>query len=87
MCALFNVPMQMLPDVVDCAGDLGRVTHLFGRELPILSAVGDQQSAAVGQACLTPGAIKSTYGTGCFGSDTGDKIVRSSDQLLSVLAA
>ena len=58
MCALFNVPMQMLPDVVDCAGDLGRVTHLFDRELPILSAVGDQQSAAVGQACLTPGSDK-----------------------------
>ena len=37
MCALFNVLMQMLPDVVDCAGDLGRVTHLFGRALPILS--------------------------------------------------
>ena len=87
MCALFNVPMQMLPDVVDCAGDLGRVTHLFGRELPILSAVGDQQSAAVGQACLTPGAIKSTYGTGCFVIlNTGDKIVRSSNRLLSTVA-
>ncbi|MEC7207664.1 MAG: glycerol kinase GlpK [Pseudomonadota bacterium] len=87
MCAVFNVPMQMLPDVVDCAGDLGRVTHLFGRELPILSAVGDQQSAAVGQACLTPGAIKSTYGTGCFVIlNTGDKIVRSSNRLLSTVA-
>lgn len=87
MCALFNVPMQMLPQVVDCAGDLGRVTHLFGRELPILSAVGDQQSAAVGQACLTPGSIKSTYGTGCFVIlNTGETIVRSSNRLLSTVA-
>lgn len=87
MCALFNVPIQMLPDVVDCAGDMGRVTHLFDREIPILSAVGDQQSAAVGQACLTPGAIKSTYGTGCFVIlNTGDKIVRSSNRLLSTVA-
>lgn len=87
MCALFNVPMQMLPDVVNCAGDMGRVTHLFDREIPILSAVGDQQSAAVGQACLTPGAIKSTYGTGCFVIlNTGDKIVRSSNRLLSTVA-
>lgn len=87
MCALFNVPMQMLPRVVDCAGDLGRVTDLFDRELPILSAVGDQQSAAVGQACLTPGSIKSTYGTGCFVIlNTGEKIVRSSNRLLSTVA-
>lgn len=87
MCELFTVPMQMLPKVVDCAGDLGRVTHLFGKEMPILSAVGDQQSAAVGQACLTPGSIKSTYGTGCFVIlNTGDKIVRSSNRLLSTVA-
>ena len=37
MCALFNVPTQMLPDVVDCAGDLGRVTHLFGRSCRFIS--------------------------------------------------
>lgn len=27
---------------------------------------GDQQAAAIGQACLNPGSVKSTYGTGCF---------------------
>jgi glycerol kinase len=39
---------------------------LFGKTLPILSAAGDQQSALVGQGCLSPGMAKITYGTGAF---------------------
>lgn len=87
LCQLFQVPEAILPQITDCAGQLGISDGVLGRRLPILSAIGDQQAAAVGQACLTPGAIKSTYGTGCFVIlHTGDKIIRSSNRLLSTVA-
>jgi glycerol kinase len=65
---LFGVPRALLPDVRDSSSaDFGasEPSH-FGRAIPIRSLVGDQQAAAVGQACFQPGMIKSTYGTGCF---------------------
>lgn len=87
LCALFNVPQSLLPAIVDSAGQLGISTDVLGRTLPILSAIGDQQAAAVGQACIVPGAIKSTYGTGCFVIlHTGEEIIRSSNRLLSTVA-
>ena len=87
LCALFKVPMAMLPEIVDCAGQLGLSDGVLGQNLPILSAIGDQQAAAVGQACIVPGAIKSTYGTGCFVIlHTGDEIIQSSNRLLSTVA-
>jgi glycerol kinase len=55
--------------------------------LPILGMAGDQQAATVGQACLQPGMIKSTYGTGCFALlNTGATIVRSKNRLLTTIA-
>ena len=86
LCALFNVPMAILPEIVDCAGNLGSAKAGITKQLPILSAIGDQQSAAVGQACLFPGAVKATYGTGCFVIlNTGDQIVKSSNRLLTTI--
>ena len=88
MCALLNVPMGMLPEVRDCAADYG-VTRadLFGREIPILGVAGDQQAATVGQACFSPGMMKSTYGTGCFALlNTGDAPVVSTNRLLTTVA-
>ena len=51
LCRLFRVPMAMLPEVRDTAGDFG-VTRpdLFGGEIPILGAAGDQQAAQIGRA-------------------------------------
>lgn len=67
MCNLFRVPMSMLPEVKPNAADFGHCDEgLFGKTLPILSAAGDQQSALVGQGCLSPGMAKITYGTGAF---------------------
>ncbi len=67
MCSLFRVPMNMLPEVKPNAADFGLCDEtLFGKVLPILSAAGDQQSALVGQGCLSPGMAKITYGTGAF---------------------
>ena len=88
LCRLFGVPMAMLPEVRDCAGDFGAVTaDLFDRPLPIRGVAGDQQAATVGQACFTPGMMKSTYGTGCFALlNTGATPVASNNRLLTTVA-
>ena len=88
ICGLLDIPMQMLPEVRDCAADFG-VTRadLFGREIPILGVAGDQQAATVGQACFQPGMMKSTYGTGCFALlNTGAEMVASKNRLLTTIA-
>jgi glycerol kinase len=78
----------MLPEVVDCAGEFGAATaDLFGAPIPVLGMAGDQQAATVGQACLKPGMVKSTYGTGCFALlNTGATAVRSRNRLLTTIA-
>ncbi|WP_199259260.1 glycerol kinase GlpK [Paracoccus binzhouensis] len=88
ICALFDIPMQLLPEVRDCAADYGATrADLFGREIPILGVAGDQQAATVGQACFAPGMMKSTYGTGCFALlNTGAKMVASGNRLLTTVA-
>ena len=85
---LFQIPAPLLPEVKDCIADFGTTaTELFGRALPIGGIAGDQQAAAIGQACLAPGMIKSTYGTGCFVlMNTGEKAVRSQNRLLTTVA-
>jgi len=62
---LFAVPAKALPEIVDCAGRFGE-TRLLGAPIPICGMAGDQQAAAIGQACLAPGETKATYGTGAF---------------------
>ena len=85
---MFDIPMQMLPEVKDCAADFGTTrADLFGREIPILGVAGDQQAATVGQACFQPGMLKSTYGTGCFAlMNTGGTPVTSQNRLLTTIA-
>lgn len=88
ICDLFDVPMQMLPEVKDCADDFGTSRpDLFGTPIPICGVAGDQQAATIGQACFKPGMLKSTYGTGCFALlNTGDTPVKSSNRLLTTIA-
>ncbi|WP_420331672.1 glycerol kinase GlpK [Oceanicaulis alexandrii] len=85
---LFNVPRAVLPDIVDSAGRYGETdASVLGRAIPICGAAGDQQAAALGQACLHPGEVKSTYGTGAFLLvNTGDTPVRSENRLLATTA-
>jgi len=88
ICGLLDIPMALLPEVRDCAAAFG-VTRadLFGREIPILGVAGDQQAATVGQACFSPGMMKSTYGTGCFALlNTGADRVPSTHRLLTTIA-
>ncbi|MEQ6250022.1 glycerol kinase GlpK [Sulfitobacter sp. HNIBRBA3233] len=88
ICALFDIPMSLLPDVRDSADDYGSCrSDLFGRPIPICGVAGDQQAATIGQACFEPGMLKSTYGTGCFALlNTGDQMVKSSNRLLTTIA-
>ena len=88
LCALFEVPMSVLPKVVDSSGYLAVTAEkVFGAEIPITGIAGDQQSALFGQLCFETGEAKNTYGTGCFAvANTGKQIVRSSNQLLSTVA-
>lgn len=85
---LFNIPGHTLPQVQPNA-------HLFGTTapgllptpLPIEGMAGDQQAATIGQACFTPGMVKSTYGTGCFMLlNTGRTPVTSENGLLTTIA-
>lgn len=85
----FNIPASVLPDVKPSSCVYGYTDPaVFGGELPIAGAAGDQQSALFGQCCFEAGEVKNTYGTGCFLlMNTGDKPVRSKNGLLTTIAA
>ncbi len=88
ICQLLDIPMQILPNVCNCADDFG-VTDpmLFGVPIPIRGVAGDQQAATVGQACFQAGMMKSTYGTGCFAlMNTGQVRAHSTSKLLTTIA-
>ena len=83
---LFTVPASLLPEVRDNAADFGE-TSVLGRPVLIGGMAGDQQAAAIGQACLARGDVKSTYGTGCFLLlNTGEQAVASEHGLLTTIA-
>jgi glycerol kinase len=88
MLRLFRVPRAVLPEVRASAGDFGSTEKsLFGAPIPICGVAGDQQAAAFGQACFTPGDVKSTYGTGCFALvNTGTKPTQSQHDLVATAA-
>src|SRR6266403_467711 len=85
---ILRVPRSMLPEVKDSSGKFGdSVPELFGGAIAISGIAGDQQAATIGQACFTPGMIKSTYGTGCFALlNTGATPVASKNKLLTTIA-
>ncbi len=85
---LFRVPASIMPEIRDSAGLFGHTApELFGAPIPIMGIAGDQQAAMVGQACFTPGMVKSTYGTGCFLLlHTGDTPVPSRSRMLTTIA-
>ncbi|MCH8537357.1 MAG: glycerol kinase GlpK [Alkalimonas sp.] len=88
LLSLFRIPSALLPKVCDSATEFGSTTpDLLGHTIPILSVLGDQQAALLGQACIETGMLKSTYGTGCFAMvNTGNKALQSNHQLLSTVA-
>jgi glycerol kinase len=83
-----GIPRAMLPEVKDNSGTFGMTDpSLLGAAIPITGMAGDQQAATFGQACFSPGMLKSTYGTGCFALlNTGERLVPSQNRLLSTIA-
>ena len=84
---MWKVPPSVLPRIVDCAGAYGTTDpELLGGAIAINGMAGDQQAAAIGQACLKPGDTKATYGTGAFVlTNTGAELRRSKHRLLSTV--
>ena len=83
---IFGVPRSMLPEVCSSSEVYGH-TDLLGTAVPIAGIAGDQQAALFGQACLKPGMVKNTYGTGCFMlMNTGTKRIASKHNLLTTIA-
>ena len=85
---LFGIPASMLPEVKPSSGVMAHTTTtLFAHQLPIAGVAGDQQAALFGQMCIKPGAVKNTYGTGCFLlMNSGDKPIMSKNRLLTTIA-
>ena len=82
-----NISKNILPEVKNSADDFGFTNKkVVGKEIPISAVLGDQQAAAVGQACFEKGSIKSTYGTGAFViMNTGSKKIYSNNKLLTTI--
>jgi glycerol kinase len=67
IAAEMGVPMAVLPEIRSSSEVYGDVTELTAlRGVPVAGILGDQQAAMFGQACLSPGEAKNTYGTGNF---------------------
>lgn len=84
----FNIPGEILPDVRKSSGIFGNTVKIgkLPAGIPISGIAGDQQAALFGQACFEPGAVKNTYGTGCFVLlNTGKKKVVSKYGLITTI--
>ena len=84
---ILNIPRSMLPRVVDSSGIAGHTdAEMLGTPVAIAGIAGDQQAATFGQACLTRGQAKNTYGTGCFLlMNAGDTPRTSHNRLIGTL--
>ncbi|MEE4242261.1 MAG: glycerol kinase GlpK [Desulfopila sp.] len=84
---ILDIPPSLLPEVKDSSDDFGSTAAgIFDGPININGIAGDQQAALVGQACFSPGMMKSTYGTGCFAVlNTGSKPVTSKNRLLTTI--
>jgi glycerol kinase len=91
LCALFDVPVGALPDVVPSSGRVAvtapDVVGGLPAGIPVSGIAGDQHAALFGQACFRPGMAKNTYGTGSFVLvNAGDRCPEPVDGLLTTVA-
>ncbi|HEY6671939.1 MAG TPA: FGGY family carbohydrate kinase, partial [Solirubrobacterales bacterium] len=88
LCGIFGVPMEVLPEIRDTAGELGTLKHeSWPVELPFRGQVVDQQAALAGAACVEPGRVKATYGTGVFVlAHVGEDVPKPAGGLLPTVA-
>ncbi len=86
LCELFEVPRSALPEVLPSATIFGE-TEVFGGRVPVAGIAGDQQAALFGQACLEPGELKNTYGTGSFVlENVGERLPAPAHGLVTTIA-
>lgn len=86
---LFEVPAEILPEIVPSSAVLGHTRGVAGLPdgIPISGVAGDQQAALFGQACFAEGDAKCTFGTGSFIlMNTGTQPLQSSAGLLTTVA-
>ena len=85
---MLDIPKCILPEVKPSSTVYGHTSYeLYGGEIPISGAAGDQQCALFGQCCFNEGDMKNTYGTGCFLlMNTGRTPVKSNNGLVSTIA-
>ena len=85
---LFDIPLSMMPEVRSSSEVYGHTkSTIFAHKVPIAGIAGDQQAALFGQMCVEPGAVKNTYGTGCFLlMNSGEKPIDSKNNLLTTVA-
>lgn len=85
---VLKISQQILPEVKPSSHVYGYTdSKLFGREVPIAGAGGDQQCALFGQTCFGRGEVKNTYGTGGFMlMNTGTAPVNSHNGLVTTIA-
>ena len=87
IAADMTIPLSMLPEIRSSSEvyGMGRAKGSF-TGVPIAGILGDQQAATFGQACLSPGEAKNTYGTGNFMLlNTGTEVVPSKNGLLTTV--
>ncbi|GAA2664638.1 MULTISPECIES: glycerol kinase GlpK [Actinosynnema] len=87
IAADMGIPLSMLPEIRSSSEVYSEVKTRGALEgVPIAGVLGDQQAATFGQACLSPGEAKNTYGTGNFLLlNTGTEKVMSENGLLTTV--
>jgi len=86
---LFDLDLSILPTISDStiSGVLTDPESFQGIRASLSGVLVDQQAALLGQACVTPGSVKTTYGTGCFMlMNTGRTMALSKNGLLPTVA-
>ena len=86
IAADMGIPLAMLPEIRSSSEVYGECKPGILRGTPVAGILGDQQAATFGQACLSKGEAKNTYGTGNFMLlNTGEEAVPSENGLLTTV--
>jgi glycerol kinase len=86
IAGIIGVPTSMLPEIHASSEVYGEVKTGGFAGIQIAGDLGDQQAATFGQACLSPGEAKNTYGTGNFLLlNTGTEAVQSKSGMLTTV--
>lgn len=89
LCALFDVPPKMLPEVRSSDSEFGRVAAgvcALPIGTPVRAMIGDSHAALFGHGVRAPGTVKATYGTGTSLMALTPQRVRSRHGISSTIA-